>query len=180
MKKGVILVAIIVIAVLIYLALPKYAPYEKLNSLEKKYGLTDSLMPESAEQIMMLKAELRALQKSLEDEEGKQAEAVRVLVEIRLDLAGATENFFRASKYLGAISPFSDNCKPGKPVYEAKRLMEEALTKSKTASDRMKLFLTKYSAEAGGFGVNNNYAKEYADFLEESLLRDKHSLDAFC
>jgi len=180
MKKVLLLVIVFVVLALAYLFVFNYAPYDRLKAIEEKHGLNDSFMPASQEELTMVKSKLTALSKSLDNEQGNEADAVKVLVEVRLDLVRAAEKFFLAEKNMSAVSPFSNNCIKGKPVYEASLLMDEAVENAKTASQRMELFLKNYKAEAVKFGVNDNYAKQYANFLEETVLIEKNSLKEFC
>jgi len=180
MKKWLILIGLALVIAAYLSFSSQNSPYARLNEIENKYGVADSMMPASEESTQMLKAELSSLKKSLQSDSSKDAEAVAVLVNIRLDLAEAALKLYGAKKNLGAMSPFSNNCAQGKPAFEARKLLDEAVAKAKNASDRMKLFLGSYSAEAGKFGITNNYAKGYSDFLEESVLIDKRSLEIFC
>jgi hypothetical protein len=180
MKKLIVLIVIIVGAAFIYSGEQQYTPYENLRELEAGYGIDKSFMPASEEKIRLLKTELLELQKELASESGRKAEAVKMLIAVRIDLAIAAEKFRGAGKLSGAMSPFSDNCTEGGAVTKAERLMDEALRSVKTASDRMDLFLEKYPSEAGSFGISGNYAGEHAAFLEESTEREKLSLRTFC
>lgn len=180
MKKWLLLIGAVLVVFAYFSFSSQNSPYARLDEIEKKYGVADSMMPASEESTQMLKAELSSLKKSLQGDSSRDAEAVIVLVNVRLDLAEAALKLYSAKKNLGAMSPFSNNCLPGKPAFEAEKLLDESVAKAKNASDRMKLFLGSYSAEAGKFGITDNYAKGYSDFLEESVLIDKHSMEIFC
>ena len=180
MKKLLLLIGAVLVVFAYFSFSGQNSPYSRLSEIENKYGVSDSMMPTTEESTQMLKVELSSLKKSLQNDSSRDAEAATVLVNIRLDLAEAALRLYAAKKNMGAMSPFSNNCLPGKPAFEAGKLLDESVAKAKNASDRMKIFLGTYSAEAGKFGTTNNYAKGYSDALEESALIDKRSLEIFC
>lgn len=180
MRKIIIIIIVAIAAVLVFNSVQKYEPYERLAAIEKAYGVNDSFLPESREKNILLEKELKSLEESLAPEKGREAQAVKTLIEVRLDLSAAAGKVFESGKMSRAISPYSDNCLPGKPVYEARKLMDEAVVKARNASDRLKAFLSGYPQEAARFGITENYAKKLADSLEETAVIEKNALNAFC
>ena len=111
--------------------------YSRLNDLYKKYQLNGAVAPIEMTALQRYEQDLKAFKKELEQKNDRDAKAMKLLIDIKLNLAEVQKNLAYARQRLRVYSEFV-SC--GAEMKAAHSAVKDALSNIETASSKYKLF----------------------------------------